>query len=326
MKVFGSFFVLFGGFLLGITLLASCTKATTTATTTTTTTATATATKVSVPMHEVVDVTGRTVMVPVEPKAIIALSPTALEFVYASGGTVVGRPSTATYPPEALAATEVGTAYRPNQEAIVALQPDLLILDSTIHFGPEMLEMADAIGVPAVYAGAASLNDVYAGLELLGSILGNQNLVNTLLEQIKISQANAYTLISEKNLSTMVIVGDRERRLYAANSTGYVGDLLNQVGLINLAADLPNSSIPGFGLLAPEVALEMNPPLIFVISPGAPPAPLLSGMLGLFPGFSSLDALTSKNVFELDVELFLQAPGPRVQLAFDYLVDLLGSK
>ncbi|SVE00953.1 uncharacterized protein METZ01_LOCUS453807, partial [marine metagenome] len=103
-------------------------------------------------------------------------------------------------------------------------------------------------------------------------------------------------------------------------------DLLTQVGLTNLAADLPNSAIPGFGLLAPEVALEMNPPLILVISPGAPPAPLLSGMLGLFPGFSSLDALKSKKVFELDVELFLQSPGPRVQLAFAYLIDLLATE
>ena len=185
--------------------------------------------------------------------------------------------------------------------------------------------MAEMIGVPAVYAGAASLDDVYAGLELLGSILGTQETVSTLIGEIKASQENAYQLISEKNLSTMVIVGDRERRLYAANNTGYVGDLLTQVGLTNLAADLPNSSIPGFGLLAPEVALEMNPPLILVISPGAPPAPLLSGMLGMYPGFSSLDALKTKNVFELDVELFLQSPGPRVQLAFDYLVELLNS-
>ena len=352
MRVFGRFLVLFGGFTLTISLLTACSDsepshspitetataaataaatepATETATATApaapTETATAAPTKVAVPMHEVVDVTGRTVMIPVEPKVIVALSPTAVEFVYAAGGTVAGRPSTATHPEEALTAAEVGTAYSPSQEAIIALQPDLIILDSTIHFGPEMLEMAEMIGVPAVYAGAASLDDVYAGLELLGSILGTQETVSTLIGEIKASQENAYQLISEKNLSTMVIVGDRERRLYAANNTGYVGDLLTQVGLTNLAADLPNSSIPGFGLLAPEVALEMNPPLILVISPGAPPAPLLSGMLGMYPGFSSLDALKTKNVFELDVELFLQSPGPRVQLAFDYLVELLNS-
>ena len=142
MRVFGRFLILFGGFTLTISLLTACSDsetspspitetataaataaatetatetATATATAAPTETATAAPTKVAVPMHEVVDVTGRTVMIPVEPKVIVALSPTAVEFVYAAGGTVAGRPSTATHPEEALTAAEVGTAYSPSQ-------------------------------------------------------------------------------------------------------------------------------------------------------------------------------------------------------------------
>ena len=87
MRVFGRFLVLFGGFTLTISLLTACSDsetssspiaetatataaatATATAAPTETATATAAPTKVAVPMHEVVDVTGRTVMIQSNPK------------------------------------------------------------------------------------------------------------------------------------------------------------------------------------------------------------------------------------------------------------------
>ena len=41
------------------------------------------------------------------------------------------------------------------------------------------------------------------------------------------------------------------------------------------------------------------------------------------PGYSDLDAVTAGNVHELDVDFFLQAPGPRVVEAMRVMFSLL---
>ena len=60
----------------------------------------------------VTDLLGRDVDIEAKPEKIVALSPSAVEFVYAMGGTVVGRTSSVTYPEEALSATEVSRSLR----------------------------------------------------------------------------------------------------------------------------------------------------------------------------------------------------------------------
>ena len=74
-------------------------------------TATATATATEAPTaappapgypREVVDLVGRTVTIPDKPSAIVAISPTATELVYAVGGTIIGRTQSVNYPPRPL--------------------------------------------------------------------------------------------------------------------------------------------------------------------------------------------------------------------------------
>ena len=48
-------------------------------------------------------------------------------------------------------------------------------------------------------------------------------------------------------------------------------------------------------------------------------------MLGLFPGFSGLQAFVNGRVIELDVQLLVQAPGPRVIEAFVAIVEAVAA-
>lgn len=272
--------------------------------------------------RDVVDLFGRTVTIPDLPKAIVAISPTATELVYAVGGTVVGRTRTVSYPPEALEATDVGNAYQPNPEAILALEPDLVVADSTIHIAPDVRETLEGLGVPVIFAGAASVDEVITGLTLLGEVLDNPDGAAEAVAAVEAARAAAREALAGQDLSAVILIGDRDRNLYAAKASSYGGSILDAVGLANPADVQPDSGpFPGFTRVSPEALLEFDPVYIFTVTPAPPPAPRLSGMLGLFPGMSGLQAMANGRVIEIDVQLLVQSPGPRVVEAFAAIVE-----
>ena len=272
--------------------------------------------------RDVVDLFGRTVTIPDIPKAIVAISPTAAELVYAVGGSIVGRTQTVNYPPEAAGATDVGSAYQPNFEAILALEPDLVVADSTIHIQPAIRDALEALGVPVIFAGAASVDEVVTGLTLLGEVLDNPDAAAEVVAGIEAARTAAREALAGQELSAVILIGDRDRNLYAAKASSYGGSILDTLGFANPADVQPDSGpFPGFTRVSPEAMLEFDPVFIFTVTPAPPPAPRLSSMLGLFPGFSGLQAFVNGRVIELDVVLLVQAPGPRVIEAFAAIVE-----
>ena len=73
--------------------------------------------------------------------------------------------------------------------------------------------------------------------------------------------------------------------------------------------------------MGPEAILMANPDFIVTITPAPKPAPRLSETIKQIPPFARLKAIQSGNVIEADVNLFLQAPGPRVIEAIEFLKE-----
>jgi iron complex transport system substrate-binding protein len=275
----------------------------------------------------VTDMLGRKVEIKAEPKTIVAVSPTAVELVYAAGKTVAGRPSSANYPPEAQSAQAVGTAYQPNLEAILALKPDLVIADSVIHAQPALRQPLEGLPVPVIFAGANSYAQVLDALRLVGTALNATETTNRAIADIEASLAAAKKALAGKQVTAVAILSDRDQTLYAAKSTSYTGDLLKELGIQNPADALPDAGpFPGYATIAPEKLVEFNPDFIFAITPAPPPAPRLASIIPTIPPFRGLKAVTSNHVVDSDVELFVQAPGPRVKLAFDAIAKAVGGQ
>ena len=274
------------------------------------------AAKTSYPVT-VTDLLGRTVEIKAKPKVVVALSPTAVEFVYAAGGTVAGRSGSVDFPEAAKAAKEVGTAYQPNFEQILALKPDLIVADSIIHAQPQLKKPLEDLGVPVIFAGADSYQKVLDGLALLGKVFDSSEATKALSASITKARDDAKAAVASKNVSAIALIADRDQTLYAAKPGSYAGDVLNQLGVKNPAASQPDSGpFPGYTTLAAEKLIEYNPDYIFTITPAPAPAPRLSSLIPTIPPFKGLKAVTEKKVVEANLELFLQAPGPRIIEAF----------
>lgn len=270
----------------------------------------------------VTDLLGRSVEIKAKPTTIVAISPTAVEFVYAVGGTVVGRSSSVDFPAAAKAAKDIGTAYQPNFEAILALKPDLVVADSVIHAQPTLRQPLEQLSVPVIFAGADSYQKVLDGIGLMGKVLDSKETADKAIAGITKARDDAKAAIAAQKVSAVALIADRDNTLYAAKDASYAGDILIQLGITNPAASQPDAGpFPGYTVLAPEKMIEFNPDFIFAITPAPEPAPRLASLIPQIPPFKGLKAVTSNHVVDADVQLFLQAPGPRIVEAFKAVAD-----
>lgn len=276
--------------------------------------------------RDVVDLLGRTVTIETQPQRVVALSPTAVEFVYAAGGTVLGRSSSVTFPAAAATASDVGSAYQPSVEAILALEPDLVVADSIIHAQQQLRALIEGLPGAVVFAGADSYDAVLAGLTLMGDVLGTSETAAARIVTIEAALAEARGALAGSGASAVVLIADRDQTLYAAKRSSWVGDLLDRLGVANPAADQPDAGpFPGYTALPPEILIQFDPPVIVTLTPAPEPVPRLSTIIPQIPPFAGLAAVRSGRVVEMDVELLLQAPGPRVDEALAELARVLGS-
>jgi iron complex transport system substrate-binding protein len=277
------------------------------------TTAVATQAATTYPV-KVTDLLGRQVEIKAKPKSVVALSPTAVELVYAAGGTVIGRTDTVSFPEAAKQAKSVGSAYQPSMETVLSLQPDLIVADSILDAQPQLSKVIEGSGIPVIYAGADSYQKVLDGLKLLGTVFDGKALTDKVAADVTKARDDAKAAIASKNISAVAILADQNQVIYAAKDGSYVGDVMKQVGITNPANPLPDSGpFPGYTAIPQDKLLAANPDYIFTTTPAPQPVPRLSTSIPQIPAFKTLKAVTTPNhVVEVPVELVLEAPGPRI--------------
>ena len=269
------------------------------------------------------DMMGRSVTIAAQPQRVVATSPTTVETVYAVGGSLVAHDASSNYPPEVADLPAVGRAYAPDFEGIVAQDPDLVIADSINQ--ARFVQQFEALGVPVFMAGAASFDDVETAMSLVGRALGLSSEAELAITKLEQDRDDLIAQLPQQQVKVLILIMDADRRIYAAKPDTYVGSLAQLLKAQNPAEGLSGAAgpYPGYVLLSAEQAVTENPDVILTISPAPAPAPLLSDVLKDVPGYSDLDAVKGGKVHELDVDLFLQAPGPRVVEAMRAMFALL---
>jgi iron complex transport system substrate-binding protein len=269
----------------------------------------------------VTDLLGRSVKIAQKPARIVTLLPTATEMLYQSGGTAIGRDSSSRFPAGVETLPAVGGAYNPTMEAIAALTPDLIIIEALSQ--ERLIPTLEKLGASVLAVRAASVDDVYNSLTLVGKVIDTGETAAKAIAGIK-GRIETVKKATRTGRSVLVLISDANRNIYAAKPASYPGALLAMLGQTNPAAGIADSGpYPGFGLLTGEQALTMNPDVILTISPAPAPAPKLSDSLAQVPGFNQMAAVKGGKVKELDPVLFLQAQGPRIADAAEQMAGIL---
>ena len=286
-----------------------------------TATATATPTPAGV---TVTDLLGRKVTVAKAPAKIVTTSPSALEMLYAAGGAAIARSSTATAPGvDASKLADIGSAYQPNFEAILKLQPDLVVADASAQAQLAAQFEQQLKGVPVVFVGAVKYADVSTSIRMLGLVAGTAEKAKVAADNLDAVAKQVGDAVKGKTpTKTLILVAGRDGQLSAALNESFIGDMVKIAGAQNIAGDLKQSGqVPGYATISIETAFKENPDVILVIVPGNTPGPSISSTVS--KSFPTLNAVKNKRVHEISLDVFLQSPGPRAAAGLKELASYI---
>ncbi|MGG6294021.1 ABC transporter substrate-binding protein [Leptolyngbya sp. AN02str] len=146
----------------------------------------------------------------------------------------------------------------PNLEAIVALEPDLVVGVSGFH--DQALQALEDMGIDTLTTNVNSWDGLIELTETLARAIAADP--SSLLEYY----ASLLPPASHQQGSTLVLVS--QQPILSPNQTSWAGDLLQRFNANNLASELQGSGpFSGYVTLSPEKVLEANPDRLILVDP-----------------------------------------------------------
>ncbi len=252
------------------------------------------------------------VRVPQRPHAIVSLSPTATEMLYAigAGSQVKAVDSDSDYPSSAPRTKLSG--FTPNIEAIAAEQPDLVVISA--YDAATLTKRLGTLHIPVLSLPTpAGVSGVYAELTELGRVTG-QTLQATSLVAAMRRQITAIVASVPHHAKPLTYYYELDQTYYSVTSATFIGRLLSLLGLKSIADGAKGAaSSGGYPQLSAEYVLKANPDYIILADTLC--CHQNAATIKARPGWSSLAAVRAGHVIGLSDDIASRW-GPRI-------VDLL---
>ncbi|MBT5775530.1 MAG: ABC transporter substrate-binding protein [Dehalococcoidia bacterium] len=268
------------------------------------------------------DLLGREVIIEAAPQRIVTTSPSAIEMLYAAGGEAIARSETSAHPDGVAGLPSIGPSYAPAFEAILELGPDLVLADASAQ--AHLAEAFDGAlrGIPVVFIGAVAYEDVATSISLIGELIDNQDAADTAAAELGTVLEEVQALSAGETSPRVLIMNGAINDFFVALPDSFVGNLVALAGGENVAAGQPQiGRFPGYSQLSLEAIVEADPEVILTITAGPPPT--LAELVLQDATFADLTAVLDGRVHGLDLEVYLQAPGPRAADGLKELSALL---
>jgi iron complex transport system substrate-binding protein len=252
-----------------------------------------------------VDDAGRTVRLAHAARRVVSLLPAGTETFLALGALehLVGR-TRYDVDPRTTALPSVGGGLDPSLEALLALQPDLVVAFETASTFKVRTRL-EALGIPVFAIQAQDTADVYRNIRELGRLVGRAEAADSVMASIRAEL---------DSVRASVPPGPRPRVLYVASvdppmmagSTTYIAELLEVAGATPITSG-------GDGSYWPRISLEeliRREPDVVMLPVGEDPT-ASTARLKAEPGWRDLRAVREGRVAVVDADL-MNRPGPRI--------------
>jgi iron complex transport system substrate-binding protein len=255
------------------------------------------------------------VRVDAAPQRIVSLTPALTEILFAvgAGDRVVGVTQYCDFPPEAKAKPKVGGYVNPSVEAVLALEPDLVVVSP----GPGNRDAALAMqraGLRVEIVPAETLDESLAAIALVGGFAGAEVAAQELVASVRARlDAVAARVAGSPRVRTLFCI--QTEPIFAAGRDTLPSQLLELAGGTNVISALryPRLDVEAVAAARPELILQARMDL----TDGA-----AHSEDAFWKRWPSIPAVAKGRVVVLPDDLTLR-PGPRVAQAAEELAAIL---
>ena len=261
---------------------------------------------------------GYSTIITKKPVRIISLSPSATEslFEIGAGKQVLAVDSLSNFPKSA-PITEL-SAFEPNVEAIAALKPDLVVLSVDAMKSLVVKEALEKLKIAVLMEQAPeNLAQAYKEIEVLGAVTDRTSEAKKLT--FKMASLIKSILNRAKVTGKVTFFHELDNTLYSVTSDTFIGKVYKDFGLINIADKAAGADSYGYPQLSAEYLLKTNPDVIFLADAEYGES---TATVKARPGYSSITAVSKKNVFALPNDIPSRW-GPRLVDFYRYVAACL---
>ena len=264
----------------------------------------------------VTDMMGREVQL-IEPATrVVALTAADCEILYAlgAGDTLVGRGAYCDYPAEVLDVPSVESGFDTNIEQIIALEPQLVLMN-TMNQSEEQVAMLESAGIAIAVSSASDIAGVYESIGVIGALTGKDAEAAALIADMQA----AFAGLAGSNLSGSVYfeVSPLEYGLWTAGSGTFMQEVADILGLTNSFADLD-----GWAQVSEEQVLSRNPDYIVTTTADYGQTPSPADEILSRTGWDAVTAVANGAVIA-GLGDALTRPGPRLAQGAQLLLDAI---
>jgi len=260
-----------------------------------------------------VDDAGDTLTLAAPARRVVSLIPATTELLFAIGAdsSVVGRTRYCDYPAAARRVANLGDGIKPSIEAILARQPDLVVLYNSGQNAAVAGRLRE-LGIPPLRINTDALSDVPRVARLLGLLTGHQREADSLSAVFDTALAHATQPAAPNRPKVLLLVWEQPPMTIGRGS--FMSELIERAGGENLFADVAASS----GVVSIEAVAARKPDLILTTTDGP-------SAFAARPEWQVVPAVRQRRFLRVSGSQF-ERPSPRAPAAIRELASRMSAR
>jgi iron complex transport system substrate-binding protein len=206
----------------------------------------------------------------------------------------------------------VGGLFNPSLEAVVALEPDLVVLVPSAE-QRDFRGRLEALGIEVLVQPNISVEEILTSIEVLGARVGRAEEARARVEEIRRTFAQVEAAAAARPPVRAVVVLQRDP-LFVVGRGSFIDEMLRAAGVDNVARELPNP----YPRAAVEWLIAAAPELILDASDEPP------GAAAFWARWPSIPAVANGDVFALPASATY--PGPYIDRSLRLIAERVAAR